>query len=498
MDTTLLDTPDGKLRLRRDGGNVVARGVRYAAPPVGERRFRPPEPVAPWTGERDALEFGPIAHQPPSFMTGAKALPASEDCLWLNVWAPEGADGAPVMVWFHGGGFTTGMASIPWYDGRRLAERGAVAVTLNYRLGPLGFLHLASLGGDAWEGAANLGLLDQAMALDWVARNIAAFGGDPERVTIFGESAGGMSVGTHLALPASAGRFHRAVAQSGAASHVHDADGGERVARAVLDALGVDPGNLSALRALPAEAFVEVQAGLQIPDARFLPLPFRPTVDGTTLPVTPLDGLAPGVPLLCGTNLEEMQLYTVLGALGGDRPGLDEARLRRRVERAAAERSVEVEPDEIIATYRRRLGADADPAAVFSAIATDLVFRIPAIEMAERRSADADSFMYLFTHRSTAFDGALGSGHSVEIPFVFDSLGHRSTEFMLGPITDERRRLADRMSAAWFAFADRGDPSTDELPWPRYDADRRATVRLDTDPGVVEDPQRDERRIWTG
>jgi para-nitrobenzyl esterase len=498
MDTTLLDTPDGKLRVRREARSIVARGVPYAAAPVGQRRFRPPERVSPWTGERDALDFGPIAHQPTSFLTGPNLPAASEDCLSLNVWAPEGAEGAPVMVWFHGGGFTTGMASIPWYDGTRLAERGAVVVTLNYRLGPLGFLHLASLGGEAWDGAANLGLLDQAMALDWVRRNIASFGGDPDRVTIFGESAGGMSVSTHLALPASAGRFHRAIAQSGAAGHVHDTDGGERVARAVLAALDVDPGNLSALRDLPAEAFSEVQAGLRIPDARFLPLPFRPTVDGTSLPTAPLDALTPGVPLLCGTNLEEMQLYTVLGALSGDGPSLDEDRLRRRVARAAAERSVAAEPDEIIATYRRRLGADATPAAVFSAVATDLVFRIPAIEMAQAQAAQADVYTYLFTHRSTAFDGALGAGHSVEIPYVFDSLHHRSTEFMLGPITDERRALAARMSSAWVAFAERADPSTAELAWPRYDTDRRATMRLDTDPGVIEDPQRDERRIWTG
>jgi len=499
METVLLDTPDGKLRGTREGGNVVVRGVRYAEPPVGAFRFRPPRPAEPWVGEREAVDFGPIAHQPSSFLTGPRLPETSEDCLSLNVWAPADAMGAPVMVWFHGGGYTTGMSSIPWYDGAHLADRGAVVVTVNYRLGPLGFLHLASLGGEEWDGAANLGLLDQATALEWVARNVSAFGGDPGCVTIFGESAGGMSVATQFALPASSGRFHRAVAQSGTAVHVHDADGGERVARAVLDAVGVGPGDLDAILDVPAELFSEIQATLHIPDVRFLSLPFRPTVDGTTIPVPVADAQPRAVPLVVGTTLDEMRLFTSLAAMSGAVAPLDEARLRNRVARAAAIRGTTAEPDVIIATYRDRLGADATPDEVFVELATDVVFRLPAIELAESHSAHADAFMYLFTHPSTAFDGVLGAAHATEIPYVFDNLDHRSTTFLLGEVTEARRELADRMAGAWVAFARDGDPSTDALgEWPRYDADRRATMRLDTDAEVVEDPRRDERRIWAG
>jgi para-nitrobenzyl esterase len=403
------------------------------------------------------------------------------------------------MVWFHGGGYTTGMSSIPWYDGANLARRGVVVVTANYRLGPLGFLHLAALGGDEWEGAANLGLLDQAMALDWVERNVASFGGDSANVTIFGESAGGMSVATQLALPASAGRFHRAIAQSGTSAHVHDPEGGERVARAVLDALGVDPGDLARLRELPPEAFSQIQGELQVRDTRFLSLPFRPTVDGTTIPVAPADAPPRDLPLLLGTTLDEMRLFTAIAAMSGAGGGLDEDRLRRRILRAAADRGVAVEPDAVIATYRGRLGPDATPDDVFVEAATDVVFRLPAIDLAEAHSTRSDTYMYLFTHPSTAFGGILGAAHATEIPYVFETLGHRSTEFLLGEVTVARHELADRMASAWVAFAATGDPSTPQLgEWPRYDADRRATMRLDTDPGVVEDPRRDERLAWAG
>jgi para-nitrobenzyl esterase len=403
------------------------------------------------------------------------------------------------MVWFHGGSYTTGMSSIPWYDGRHLADRGVVVVTVNYRLGPLGFLHLASLGGDRWDGAANLGLLDQAASLEWVQRNIASFGGDPGCVTIFGESAGGMSVATQLAMPASDGRFHRAVAQSGTAVHVHDADGGERVARAVIDAVGVAPGDLEALLDVPAEAFSDIQATLRIPDVRFLSLPFRPTVDGTTLPVPPGDAPPRDLPLLVGTTADEMRLFTAIASISGAVPALDEDRLRRRIARALAGRGSTADTDAVIATYRRRLGADATPDQVFVEAATDAVFRLPAIDMAEAHSDHADTFMYLFTHPSTAFEGILGAAHATEIPYVFETLDHRSTVFLLGEVTDARRRLADAMSGAWVAFASCGDPSTAALgEWPRYDRERRATMRLDTDSAVVEDPRRDERRVWAG
>ena len=472
-------------------------GVRYAAPPVGAGRFRPPRPETPWTGVRDALEFGPAAMQPPSPLVD-RGLELSEDCLTLNVWVPPEASAAAVMVWFHGGGFTTGASSIPWYHGAALARRGVVVVTVNYRLGPLGFLHLEALGGEGWAGAANLGLSDQALALDWVQRNIASFGGDPGRVTIFGESAGAMSVSVQLAFPTAKGTFHRAIAQSGSATHVHESGGAEQVATAVLEGLGLDGRSLERLRDLPAQAFIDVQASVAEPQGGGLGLPFRPTVDGTTLPHAPIDHLG-AVPLMTGTTLEEMRLFVAMARLvGGGRP-LDEDRLLRRIGRmqAAIGRN-SPEPAEVAALYRERLGPDATPDDVFIAVSTDLTFRMPAIEMVEAHPGD-DTWMYLFTHESSAFEGLLGSAHAVEIPFAFENLHQRGPAFLVGDVTEERLRLADAMAGAWVAFATEGDPSTPSLgEWPRYDRVSRSTMLLDTACRVVDDPQGEERLVWRG
>ncbi len=497
MPGEVVVTPSGTLRGQVADGIAEFRGIPYGT----AERFRPAIAAAPWTGERDATQFGPIAHQPNSMLTGPKLPAMSEDCLSLNVWAPVDAEAAPVMVWFHGGGFTTGMGSIPWYHGTHLARRGVVVVTINYRLGPLGFLHLAALWGDEWDGAANAGLLDQALALGWVAEHISAFGGDPLQVTIFGESAGGMSVGTHLGLPASRGRFHRAIAQSGAAANVHDPDAAVQIAEEVIAALDVDRSDPRGLLDVPPEAFSDVQTRVGAERRAFLALPFSPTVDGTTLPIQPIDALASDVPLLIGTTEEEMRLFSIVAAATGAGQGeLDEARLVRRVGRAL-ERASDApgDPTDAVAVYRRRLGASASPSEVFDAVGTDVVFRVPAIRLAQARAADAPAFMYLFTHRTSSFDGMLGSGHATEIPYVFDNLDQPGTTFMIGDVTPERRALASSMADAWVAFASSGDPTTAALgPWPAYEPRRRATMRLDIDSAVVDDPHGDERRLWTG
>jgi para-nitrobenzyl esterase len=499
MDTITVDTPTGRLRGRLTGRVANFRGIPYAVPPVGDRRFRPPLLSDGWTDERDATEFGPAALQAPSPL-GPMRGTFGEDCLNLNVWSA--VDGAsvdasgprPVMVWFHGGAFTSGSGAIPWYHGENLVARGAVVVTVNYRLGPLGFLHLEPAGGDRFAGAANLGLADQALALEWVRSNIAAFGGDPGNVTIFGESAGGMSVSTQLALPASAGLFGRAIAQSGAAREVHDGESGERVAAAVLDALGVS--TPEQLLDLPAQAFVDCQGGLETGNRAELALPFRPTVDGTSLPARPEEavagGVAAGIDLLIGTTSEEMRLFTALGRMNAE---MGEERLIRVVERAARMRGIGRDAAEIVSIYRRRLGeATADD--VWVAISTDVVFRVPAIGLAEAQRTHAPTRMYLFTQRSTGFGGMLGAAHATEIPYVFDNLDRAGVEQMLGPITDERRRLAAAMADAWVGFAVDGSPRGALADWPAYDADRRATMRLDVEPEVVDAPWDDERAVW--
>jgi para-nitrobenzyl esterase len=500
----VLDTPSGRLRgeLLREGdvGVTVHRGIPFAQPPVGALRLRPPVPAAPWAGERDATAFGPTAPQPPSFMA-AFGEPQSEDCLTLNVWAPAEATGAPVMVWFHGGGFTGGSASTPWYDGRRLAARGVVVVTANYRLGPLGFLHLEPFGGEAYRGSANLGLADQTLALEWVHRNIEAFGGDPSQVTIFGESAGAMSVCAHLARPAAAGRFRRAIAQSGAARHARTPEVAEAVAARVLDALGVDRGRLERLADLPVEAFVEVQGRIGPEpgsESTDLPLLFAPTVDGYDLPQAPVqavrEGSASGVDLLIGTNADEMNLFVVLAHRGGG-GAVGEEKLRRRLGKALQRLGRDLEVDEVEARYRRRI-AEGEPMAVWSAIATDLVFRMPAIETADAQRPHGDVRMYLYTHPSTGFDGAFGAAHAMELPFTFDNTDARGVEMLEGPITPERRALAGRLGDAWASFGATGDPGTVDLgEWPLY-GDDRATMVLDLEHRIELDPWAAERSVW--
>jgi carboxylesterase type B len=496
MDTIVVDTPTGRLRGRLADGVANFRGVPYALPPVGERRFRLAETCPPWADERDATQFGHAAPQPASPLGPGRGT-FGEDCLTLNVWTTPDAhlDGSrAVMVWFHGGAFTTGSGAIPWYHGEHLVARGVVVVTVNYRLGPLGFLHLEPLFGDEFGGAANLGLGDQALALRWVHDNIAAFGGDPDNVTIFGESAGGMSVATQLAFPASAGLFHRAIAQSGAAREVHDGDGGERVARAVLDALGV--ADARALADLPTQAFVDCQATLAAGNRAELALPFRPTVDLVTLHEMPeaavRSGVASGIDLLVGTTSEEMRLFTALGRLPSE---MSEDRLVALVGSIARHRDLAVDAAAVVALYRRRL-AEAPLDDVWVAISTDVVFRVPAIGLAEAQHTHAPTRMYLFTQPATGLGGMLGAAHATEIPYVFDNLDRAGVEPMLGPATPERRVLAAAMADAWAGFATDGAPKGDLSDWPHYDLERRATMRLAVDHEILDAPWDAERAVW--
>jgi para-nitrobenzyl esterase len=420
-----------------------------------------------------------------------------EDCLYLNVYAPAGGGARkPVLVWIHGGGFVIGSGSQVVYDGSRLARRGdAVVVTINYRLGALGFLHLAELCPDLPGAVSNPGLRDQVAALAWVRSHVAAFGGDPGNVTIFGESAGGMSVATLLGMPSARGLFQRAIPQSGACHHFHAPEMATRVAEALLQALGIERRDAPrALRELPAQKLVEAQTQTTLKLGTTLGLlPMQPVVDGDSLPAPALqavrEGAAAGVALLTGTTRDEWKLFTLLDP---SLRRLDEVSLLARLGRDVPE----VDADELYATYRdarRRRGDSHAPIELYAAVHTDRTFWVPALRLAEAQAArEPRTFVYRVDHESPMLGGALGACHAVELPFVFGTYDLPGGEQFAGK-GPEVEALSGRMMDAWLAFARGGDPG-----WPAYDAERRATQVFGPRCALEHDPRPDERRVWDG
>ncbi|HZR81175.1 MAG TPA: carboxylesterase/lipase family protein [Candidatus Binatia bacterium] len=497
MTRTIAKTAQGDVRGRERGGPLLFAGIPYAAPPVGARRFRPPEPHEGWSGVRDAVRFGPAAPQlPGEGLTGNPSVRWDEDCLTLNVCTPAIDDGRrPVFVWIHGGGYRSGQGAIPWYDGTSFARRGdVVTVTINYRLGALGFAHLAEIGGADYASSGLSGTLDQIAALEWVRDNIAAFGGDPARVTIGGESAGGMSVGTLVGCRAAAGLFRGAIAQSGAADNLlQRADAGE-VARRLAALLHAD--SIADLQESPVERILQAQAQVERQSmnrefrlrsgASLGDMVFMPVVDGVVLPEPPLAavraGLSARVALLVGTNRDEMALFGVGRA--------DDERLRRVAARISGD------AERALAAYRSEWPT-ASSSAIVSAIMTDRYFRIPGIRLAEAQiAAGGTAYQYLFTWASRAFEGRLGSTHALEIPFAFDTLSRPGVDVFLGP-GPSPQPLADAMHAAWTAFIRSGDPTCDATgTWPAYTTERRAVMELGDSIGVRSDPYGATRALW--
>jgi para-nitrobenzyl esterase len=485
---TVAETRWGRVEGVERAGVLQFLGVPYAAPPVGTRRWAAPEPPEPWTGVRPATAFGPVAPQAPSPVSslfgiaelGTPGGPEiSEDCLHLNVYTPSADAGRrPVMVWIHGGAFTGGSNRSAWYDGSSFARQGVVVVVINYRLGALGFLRL----GDRERGSANRGLLDQVAALEWVRDNIDAFGGDPARVTLFGESAGAMSIGALLGIPAAAGLFQGAVLQSGAAATF----GSLERASQVTDRLAAVVGGVDALRAADWERLLAAQGELAVELAREgVGLPFMPVVDGTVLPEPPTQAVTAGgarARLMIGTNRDEMALFLAVAPGAGQ---LSEEGAVRRLDQTTggAGRA-------LYDAYRTLLGGDVRPAEVWVAAETDRTFRAPAIQLAsDQARRTSEVWMYLFTWLSPALGGSLGSCHALEIPFAWNSLIPQSEGFTgAGP---EAEALAREMHAAWVAFATSGDPG-----WAGYKEGRRATRVFGPGSGTVDDPMQARRELW--
>ena len=484
---------DGAVRGTVSAGVLAFLGIPYAAAPFGANRMRAPQAVTAWDGERDATAFGPTVPKgdyPPQYSTlfPEEVIPG-DDCLNLNVWTPDpAAAGLPVLVWIHGGSFMNGSSSVGAYDGAAFARDGVVFVSINYRLAAEGFLFLG-------DGTANLGLLDQLAALRWVQDNIAAFGGDPARVTVAGESAGAMSVTTLLSMPLAEGLFARAIAQSGAGAHTLASQDARRAGGYLADALGVPPDRES-IKAVPLDKLVQAASDLVIevqtaPDpARWGQLalsllPFAPVIDGQVVPAAPVEAMAAGrgsgIPLLIGSNLGEARLFLVApGTIGL----IDEPSLAMGAGAYGLDGNG-------LAAYRANR-PDGSPGDILAAVITDWFFRVPAIRVAEARgaSAAARTWMYRFDWPEPQANHGLGACHAAEIPYVFDTSGRADVRPLIGTPS---QAVADRAHRVWVDFITRGEPG-----WAPYDTVSRTTGLLAEKLSPVDDPAGDERALWEG
>jgi para-nitrobenzyl esterase len=485
-----VEVQPGGLRGAETDGVAAFKGIPYAASPAREDRWNAPRPVEQWVGVRDAADYGPSCPQPVERPPGwAHEEKEDEDCLVLNVWARTPlASLRPVMVFIHGGLFTLGSGSWPLYDGAALARRGdVVVVTVNHRLGALGYLYLADIVGNTDDIVSNPGMLDLVASLKWVRENIEVFGGDPRNVTIFGESGGGAKVSILHSMPSAKGLFHRAVIQSGPARKVQERNQASKTARALCDQLGIDP-SPTGLKALKEVSAKEIVVAQQIVAPRPGPgLGFGPVLDGSVVESHPADamssGTAPDVPLLIGCNQDEATLLLMTDPVLTDPESLDEDGLRERLSGLG-------DHAETLLEGYRKTRPNASRLDLLIAIRSDAFARIGSIRLAEAkmRGGAAPVYMYLFRWGP----GILRSGHGFELAFVFDNI--RSAE----KNADERQQLAERMSEAWIAFARGGDPNHSNLPkWPSYSLKERATMIFDGGECTLQnDPDGDERELW--
>ena len=506
----LVQTSYGKIRGYINDGIYTFRGVRYGASTAGKNRFMPPKPPEPWTEIRDASGYGYRAPQTNPATLGVDAPPSeigrillasdgfrvpppeSEDCLFLNVWTPslDSAEKRPVMVWLHGGGFSMGSSSDLLYDGTNLARRGAVMVGVNHRLNVFGYTHFGDIGGAEYAHSGNAGQLDIIAALEWVRDNIERFGGDPNRVMIFGESGGGAKVSMLLASPPAKGLFHAAVIESGPGIKVGEREQATKAAEMLLAELGITAKNLSEIHALPTGKILSAYfaANAKVGGA------FRPVLDPDVLPAHPFYPTAPtlseNVPIMVGWNKTEQTAFS----LGQDELwALDEEGMRSRIEKLAG-----ADTDRLIEMYRKE-NPDLSPSALYFRIATYPGMGSGSVAIAERKAAlgKAPAYLYRLDWETPVLDGKLISPHGLEMPFVFDNVKGGGVGLTGGG--EEAQKMADRLSEAWIAFAATGNPNTSRsgLPqWDPYDTEKRPTMIFNNESRVESDPLKEQRLIF--
>jgi len=487
--TKIIEIKYGRIQGYIEQGIKIFKGIPYSSPPVGNLRFKPPIPPKQWNDVRSTTEFSPICPQPPS----EKELFEQDEAnsLTLNIWTPElDSEKRPVMFWIHGGGFEGGSSASESYDGLPLSLRGnIVIVTINYRLGALGYLYIPGK-------TANVGQLDQIAALRWVHENIQLFGGDPNNVTIFGESAGGTAVITLLAMPDAKGLFHRAIAQSAYSfNKTYHKEGSDKFS----SMLKINPGDIHSLQKVPIDEIKKTQSSFMVEaKSKGWDNPFSPVVDGKTILEKPLNalqnGIAKDIPLLIGTNQDEMKFFEQKLA-----PNISEMSSEKLLEKIKDYLNDEKLANKLINTYiKEREGIlPNEPLDIIGDFQTDYYFRILSIRVAEAQSRhQKNTYMYLFTWSSPWMDGKLGSCHALEISFVFGTLDKPGMDIFCGK-GPEVETLGEKMMDTWIAFAHSGDPNNKNIPeWLSYDSVNRSTMILDKEVKIVNDPFGKEREEW--
>ncbi|MDH6675836.1 para-nitrobenzyl esterase [Rhodococcus sp. LBL1] len=505
-ETLVVETSLGPVRGYGGGGSGTVfawKGIPYAAPPTGDLRFRAPVRPERWSDVHDSAAFGAMA--PQGHDTSVPLDPSmriDEDCLTINVWAPR-PDGTPrpVMVWIHGGAYVLGSSAQAIYDGRLLAHRGdVVVVTFNYRLGTLGFLDLSSFSTAARTFESNLGLRDQIAALEWVRDNIAAFGGDPGEVTLFGESSGGGAITTLMTVPRAEGLFQRAIAQSPPATSVYGAERAASVAHRYLEILDVPVGRITDLMGIPAERLVKAGDALvdEVPVKVPGTLAMAPVVDRDLVPHYPVAAFQKGyshrIPLIIGSNKDEASIFKFMrspllpvsaeavqqmfAGLADDNPGLSPVRLA-----------------EIVAAY-----PDNTKARGVLAISRDAAFRMPALWVADAHSKHSPTWVYRFDHSTPLLKAArVGAGHATELPYVFGNFGTLNPDptFWLGG-RKSAFEVSGRVQRRWLAFARHAVPAAldGSKHWAPYTVGNRSTLLIDNHDTLVPDPDHAMRVAW--